>query len=160
MKKMEQSNMTGQFACAEGHTGDPLPRYILRVNFMDNTGTEFCTAFDQVAEKVLKTKCQDYRQLWEQKEEKGSAELDQIHKEAQFTFWEVTLKSKKETYQDTERIKFEVHRIEELFAGKRMESLHTLYKEDIANDIAASDAEIQQLKAQAAGAGFPSQAVA
>lgn len=68
----------------------------------------------------------------------GDGPIEDAHALAAFTWWTMTLKSKKESYQDNERVRFDVHSVEPLNSSQRVVDILQEFAADMEADAAAA----------------------
>lgn len=107
-KKTELIPSRSQYTCNANHVCDtPVARYILRLCLEDFTGQQYVTAFDEIGVKILQCSADQIHQLWSEKDNNTDAasRLDEIFSRANFTRWTAKIQSKKERYQEEDRLK-------------------------------------------------------
>ncbi|CAE8594374.1 unnamed protein product, partial [Polarella glacialis] len=108
-KKMEQSG--GVWCCSFDHQcQEPTARWIAQFAIGDHTGNQYVSSFDETGQKILGCKASEVAELWLVKESDlvAAARIEQLFKAAQYKRWRLRLKSRKEVWNDEERLKFSV----------------------------------------------------
>ncbi|CAE8636591.1 unnamed protein product [Polarella glacialis] len=108
-KKMEQSG--GVWCCSSDHQcQEPTARWIAQFAIGDHTGNQYVSSFDETGQKILGCKASEVAELWRVKESDlvAAARIEQLFKAAQYKRWRLRLKSRKEVWNDEERLKFSV----------------------------------------------------
>lgn len=105
-RKSEQSG--GGYICAMGHEcQEPTARWMGQFSIADQSGTQYISAFDAETEQILGAKANEIAALWERKDCDAAAatRIEEIFRRPQYTRWRMRLRSKKEVWNDEERIK-------------------------------------------------------
>ncbi|CAE8608872.1 unnamed protein product [Polarella glacialis] len=108
-KKMEQSG--GVWCCSSDHQcQEPTARWIAQFAIGDHTGNQYVSSFDETGQKILGCKASEVAELWLVKESDlvAAARIEQLFKAAQYKRRRLRLKSRKEVWNDEERLKFSV----------------------------------------------------
>merc|ERR1711924_584883 len=89
---------------------EPKARWVSRFAIADHTGSQFVSAFDDSGKVVLGCDAGEVVNLWEQRDsdQQSAWRLEQIFKAAQFRRFRMRLRSKKEVWNDEERVKEEI----------------------------------------------------
>lgn len=105
-KKMEINGDVWQ--CALGHQLAPSARWICQFSACDHTGSSYFSSFDEVGVKMLGHKADEAARRWDRREVDQSmdVEIEQIFKRGLFKRCMLKVKSKKEIYNDEEKLKY------------------------------------------------------
>merc|ERR1719487_727597 len=98
----------GVWACASDHQcHDPSARWTASFSICDHSGSQYVSVFDEIGQKVLGCTAQEMAQLWDRKDDdvQAAMEIERVFKAAQFKRWRLRLRSKKEVWNDEERVK-------------------------------------------------------
>lgn len=109
-RKVELNGSGSGWCCSADHCcTEPKPRWILNFSIADHSGSQFVSVFDEMGAKVLSCEAAEAARLWEMKEaDSGAAfQFEQLFKRAQYKRWRMRLRSKKEVWNDEERVKVE-----------------------------------------------------
>ena len=105
-KKMEPHGDLWQ--CAAGHeSSHPMARWMCQFIACDHTGSQYIASFDEVGVKLLGCTANEAASRWDRREVDNSldGEIEEIFKQGLFKRWRLKLKSKKEIYNDEEKLK-------------------------------------------------------
>lgn len=105
-KKMEPHGELWQ--CAAGHeSSHPMARWMCQFIACDHTGSQYIASFDEVGVKLLGCTANEAASRWDRREMDQSldGEIEEIFKQGLFKRWRLKLKSKKEIYNDEEKLK-------------------------------------------------------
>lgn len=100
-----------KWRCASSHVCEaPCPRWMVSFAIADQSGSQFVSCFDETGQKMIGCSASDIAQLWDMKDTDAAAamQLEHIFKSAQFKRWRLRLRSKKEVYNDEEKLKVSV----------------------------------------------------
>ncbi|CAD7947722.1 unnamed protein product [Amoebophrya sp. A25] len=125
-KKAEQQADSDDFACADGHvtslsnpSGQPQPcaRYIAKPQLYDTSGSLTVTTFDEAGQKLFGVPANDVWYWTRTDTEYCNAMVEDFNCGGRTNFlmeqtFNVKLMASKDSYQDTERVKFEVKNAE------------------------------------------------
>lgn len=105
-KKMEINGEVWQ--CALGHQNAPSARWICQFSACDHTGSSYFSSFDEVGVKMLGHKADEAARRWDRREidQAMDVEIEQIFKRGLFKRCMLKVKSKKEIYNDEEKLKY------------------------------------------------------
>jgi len=109
-RKVEQLT-DGRWRCAGGHDCEtPCARWLVSFAIADQTGSQLVSCFDDTGHKIVGRSASEVARLWEMKDNDAvaAAQLEQILQSPQFTRWRLRLRSKKEVWNDEERLKISV----------------------------------------------------
>ena len=98
----------GAWVCPAGHECKlPKARWILNLLIADQTGQQYVSGFDEMSEKLIGLDCSEFAALWERRDtdEAMSQQVEDIFRRLQFTRWWMRMRSKKEVWNDEERVK-------------------------------------------------------
>merc|ERR1712151_864672 len=87
-----------QWCCSLDHRcNEPRPRWISQMSIADHTGTQYISAFDDIAQKVLGCDATEAARLWDLRDhdQEAASKFESIFRAAQFTRWRLRLRSKK-----------------------------------------------------------------
>jgi len=99
------------WSCSSGHScRRPKARWIIRFVIADQTASQLVNAFDDKAKDILGCEADEVWHLWEHRESVPEAadRISNIFTAAQFKRFRMRLRSKKERWQDEDRVKVEV----------------------------------------------------
>eukprot|EP00746_Dinoflagellata_sp_MGD_P124179 gnl/MRDRNA2_/MRDRNA2_58766_c0_seq1.p1 gnl/MRDRNA2_/MRDRNA2_58766_c0~~gnl/MRDRNA2_/MRDRNA2_58766_c0_seq1.p1 ORF type:complete len:580 (+),score=121.03 gnl/MRDRNA2_/MRDRNA2_58766_c0_seq1:88-1827(+) len=108
-KKVEQVN--GQYMCAAGHScQEPIARWMFSPTFGDETGSMIMRVFDEAGQSLMGCQANAIARIWEQKDTNADAadQIDNIFRAAQWKRWRLRVKSKREMWNDEDRINMQV----------------------------------------------------
>merc|ERR1712032_670727 len=108
-RKCEQNG--NGWSCSEGHQCTmPVARWILSLSIADHTGMQYISAFDEHGKIIMGCEANDMADLWKDKDNDPNAahRIEALFKDAQFRRWRLRLRSKKETWNDEERVKAQI----------------------------------------------------
>jgi len=106
-RKMEQTG-GGQWACSADHQcPEPTPRWVVNFSIADHTGSQYVSCFDELGGKILGCQASEAAQLFNQRDVDGDAasKFEQIFKNALYKRCRLRIRSKKEVWNDEERLK-------------------------------------------------------
>lgn len=101
----------GTWCCAADHQVEvPSARWIAQLSIVDHTGLQYVSSFDEVGIKVMGCEATIASELWDKKEQNAlvSQEWEALFRKAQFKRFRLRLRSKKEVWNDEERLKFSI----------------------------------------------------
>lgn len=104
-KKVEQIN--GQWQCMNGHgCQEPRARWMFSPVFGDETGSQSMRVFDEAGVVLMGCQANVLARAWDQKDSDAAAadEVDNIFRAAQWKRWRLRIKSKREMWNDEDRI--------------------------------------------------------
>jgi len=110
--KKVQQNPSGQWECQACQSNGKQwqfpqcqPRYIMRFNTQDHTGSQWLSCFNDVAEQILGKPAAELNGYLDQ----GNTEAyEQVFANANFSSWIFNCRAKSEVYQDEQRVKMVV----------------------------------------------------
>merc|ERR1712190_126526 len=108
-RKVEQNG--DQWICSADHRcSQPKPRWIAQMSIADHTGSQYVSTFDDMGQKILGCDATEAARLWDLKDHDGDAaqKFEGVFTAAQFKRFRFRLKSKKEMWNDEERLKVSV----------------------------------------------------
>jgi replication factor A1 len=94
--------------CSADHTCEkPTPRWVLSFDISDHTSSQYVSAFDEAGKSVLGCDASEAAALWEQRDTDmaAAARFEELFKAAQFKRRRMRLRSRKEMWNDEERVK-------------------------------------------------------
>merc|ERR1712194_322622 len=108
-RKVEQNG--DNWVCSADHRCNlPKPRWIAQMSIADHTGSQYVSTFDDMGQEILACDATEASRLWDLKDHDTEAarKLESIFTTAQFKRFRFRLKSKKEMWNDEERLKVSV----------------------------------------------------
>ena len=105
-KKVEQSGI--HWVCSAGHCCDhPRPRWVLNLSISDHTASQVVSTFDEIGQQILCCDAAEAARLWAAREcdHIAALKLDEMFRAVQFKRYRMRLRSKKEMWNDEERLK-------------------------------------------------------
>lgn len=96
------------WSCSAGHKcAMPIARWMLNFSIADHTGATYVSAFDDTARLIMSCEANDVAALWKDKDHdpNASSRIEAVFRAAQFKRWRLKLRSKKEVWNDEERVK-------------------------------------------------------
>ena len=100
-----------QWICSAGHCcNQPRPRWVLNLSISDHTASQVVSTFDEIGQQILCCDAAEAARLWDARAfDQGAAiRIEEIFKAAQFKRYRMRLRSKKEMWNDEERLKVSV----------------------------------------------------
>ena len=108
-RKVERNGES--WSCCMDHISlESCPRWIANFKVCDHSGEQYVSVFDDIGTKFLGCTAAVVAELWEKKDDvpEAAERIEQIFKEGQFKRWRLRIQSKKEVWNDEERIKYTV----------------------------------------------------
>lgn len=108
-KKVEQGP-DGWCCMADHRSPEPVPRWMPQLSIADASGTQYVSCFDEVALKVIGRSASDAAAMWDARDRDpvAAADFERLFRGALYKRWRLRLKSKKEVWNDEERLKVNV----------------------------------------------------
>mmetsp|Transcript_45999 Transcript_45999/g.80835 ORF Transcript_45999/g.80835 Transcript_45999/m.80835 type:complete len:792 (-) Transcript_45999:116-2491(-) len=110
MKKTERM-ADGLWCCGADHRcAEARARWVASFAVADQSGSQMVSAFDESGREILGVDAPEAARLWELRDVDAAASdrFEQLFKDAQFKRWRMRLRSRKELWNDEERVKVNV----------------------------------------------------
>jgi len=123
--KVEEDG-NGKWICHKiGKTFDSYtPRFVLRLNVQDPTGSQYCASYNDIGEEVLHMKCAEIEKHHAANDE------DSFNECFRSSLWQkhrFTIRARLDNYQDEERVRYDVVRIQPIdYVSESQELLQKL----------------------------------
>lgn len=123
-KKKVQDNGDGSWHCEKCNKAytNYNPRWVLKAKVADHTGGIWVSAFDEQATIMLGTSAPDAEVLWNNKENDKSS-WDNVFKSAHMSTWSARLRAKQDMYQDEQRTRYDLLKLEPVDLASDMNSM-------------------------------------
>lgn len=99
------------WTCALGHESErAVARWMATFSIGDHTGVQYVSGFDESLQTVFGFSAQEFADLWERRDTDTSAygRIEETFRSRSFTKWRLRLKSKKELWNDEEKLKVSI----------------------------------------------------
>jgi len=117
-KKMEaHPGNENMWMCAAGHHHEaPSVRWVCQFIVSDHTGSQYVSGFDDAGQTLLGCKAEEAARRWERREsdDRVQTELEHIFKEGMYKRFRLRVRSRKEFWNDEERLKVSVLEMSQL----------------------------------------------
>lgn len=112
-KKKVQENGDGTWNCEKCNQSftEYIPRWVLKCKVSDHSNGIWVSAFDEQATILLGTSAPDAEMIWKNKEQ-DQGSWDAVFKNPLMTTWSARIRAKQEIYQDEQRTRYDVLKLE------------------------------------------------